>query len=139
MESDSCIYCKIASKEAPSYALYEDEHSMAFLDIHPLSPGHTLVIPKVHARTLTELPNAEVAPLFSAVQHMARKLADALGTPDATIGINQGDSAGQAVPHLHVHIFPRFPDDKGGTVHGIVNNPPKLSLQEMVELINKQK
>lgn len=113
--------------------VFEDAHVLAFLDVQPRAPGHTLVIPKVHAATLVELPDAEVAPLFAVVKHVDRILLDKLAPDGMTIGINQGEVSGQAVPHLHVHLLPRFVGDKGSSIHTIVNNPARNSLQEMVE------
>jgi histidine triad (HIT) family protein len=120
-------------KEIPSHIVYEDGHSLAFLDINPRSPGHTVIIPKFHAPTLADLPEEEVGPLFLSVRKMAMLLKDKLSADGLTFGINQGEVSGQTVQHLHVHIMPRFEGDGGGSIHSVVDNPPELSLQEMVE------
>lgn len=125
-----CLFCKIGNKEIPAEIVYENDHVFAILDIHPVAPGHTMVIPKVHAATLAELPEEEIGPLFSAVKRMLGKLETALHPQGFTIGINSGPVAGQAIDHLHVHILPRFEGDGGGSVHTVVNNPPKEGVQE---------
>lgn len=130
-----CLFCKIGSGEVPTASLYEDEHVVAFLDVMPRAPGHTLVIPKSHAASLIELPDGEVGPVFAAVKKMDMLLTEALKPAGMTIGINQGEISGQSVPHLHVHLMPRFAGDKGGSIHSVVNNQPTISAEEMVEKI----
>ena len=76
-----CLFCKIVAKEIPSLVVYEDDHALAFLELHPRSPGHTMVIPKVHAPTIADLPDAEVGPLFIAVKKVAELLKNAALVP----------------------------------------------------------
>lgn len=125
-----CIFCRIVRGDRPAHTVYEDEHSLAFLDIHPLTDGHTLVIPKVHYMTLEDMPIMEVGKLFETVHRVSKAIKEALEAPALTIGINDGRLAGQVVPHLHIHIVPRYPGDGGGTIHSIVRGPIKLSLEE---------
>lgn len=134
----SCLFCAIARKEIPAEVVYEDDHTTAFLDIHPRASGHTLVIPNTHAATLTGLPEGEVAPLFEAVRRVMEKISGALRPDGFTIGVNHGRVSGQEVDHLHVHILPRFVGDGGGSVQGIVNNPSKQSLGEIAKNIRTQ-
>lgn len=111
--------------------VYEDDVALGFLDINPLAPGHTMIIPKEHSVDLLGLPTSSVGSLFQAVKRVTGLLNKAL-TPDGfTIGINHGKVSGQAVDHLHIHIIPRFTDDGGGSLHSVVNNPPKESLEEI--------
>ena len=128
-----CLFCKIATGEIPSYKIYEDNLVMAFLDIHPRAPGHTVVIPKGHYPTLFELPAECVVPLWSAVKNIAGKAKEALKTDGFTIGMNHGAVSGQTVPPLHVHIMPRFEGDGGKSIHSVVHNPGEIPLEEMVE------
>jgi histidine triad (HIT) family protein len=115
-----CLFCKIAAKEIPAKVMYEDEHAIAFLDIHPRAEGHTVVIPKVHAATLIDLPAEEIAPLFTAVKQVDALLVKQF-TPDGmTIGVNQGRASGQEVDHLHVHLIPRWHNDHGGSIQSVV-------------------
>ena len=132
-----CLFCRIARHELDAQIIQEDDHTLAFLDIHPQAPGHTVVIPRVHAATLAELPGAEVGPLFSAVQTVARRLTQVLAADGLTLGINQGEVSGQTIPHLHVHLFPRFRDDGGKSVHSVVNNPPKEALTTIANKISR--
>jgi len=128
---DDCLFCKIVGKFVPAAVVYEDDHAIAFLDIMPHSPGHTMVIPKYHAPNILELPDAEVAPLFLAVKRVAELLSKKLKPDGITIGANQGRASGQEVDHLHVHLMPRWHGDKGAAVQSLVNNPPKESNEEM--------
>ncbi len=130
-----CIFCGINSHEIAAEMIYEDETAAAFLDIHPRAPGHTVVIPKQHAATLGELDVALLGPLFVAVQKIARMVKDRLRADGLTIGINEGAVSGQTVEHFHVHILPRFVNDKGGSLHDVVNNPPRESLVEIAKKI----
>ena len=134
----NCLFCNIVNKEIPAdNIIYEDESALGLLDVNPLAPGHTMVLPKVHAENIIDLPETQVGPLFLAVRHVTNLLKNAL-TPDGfTIGINHGKNAGQAIDHLHIHVIPRYKDDGGTSIHGVVNNPPKESLQEIKEKILK--
>ncbi len=125
-----CVLCRIARKEIPAEVWLEDEHGLALLDIHPKVPGHTMVIPRVHAATLAELPPVEIEPLFLLVRKAAEKLVRVMAADGLTIGINQGEVSGQTVPHLHIHLFPRYKDDRGGSVHSVVDNPPPEGIAE---------
>jgi histidine triad (HIT) family protein len=134
-----CLFCKIAAKTIPAKIIYEDDHAVAFLDIMPRAPGHTMVIPKYHAPTMIELPDEEVAPLFNAVKKTARLLMAALRPDGITIGINQGRASGQEVDHLHVHLVPRSHGDGGGSVQSVVHNAPQESLDEIAKKILEQR
>jgi histidine triad (HIT) family protein len=107
--SDVCIFCKIIAHEIPGEIVFEDDISIAFLDITPLFPGHVLLTPKCHAQTLTDLPAESVGPLFLNAQKLTRAVETAMGVPGSFIGINNRVS--QSVPHLHIHIVPRKPKD----------------------------
>ena len=128
---DDCLFCKIVAGKIPAQKIYEDGHALAFLDIRPRSPGHTMVIPKEHAPTLVALPEAEVSPLFAAIKQVADMLMKKLKPDGITIGINQGRASGQEVDHLHVHLIPRWHGDKGGPIQSIVNNPPSEPVEEI--------
>lgn len=127
-----CLFCKIARREFPAALVYEDMHAVAFLDIEPCSAGHTVVIPKRHAETLLDLHGGDVGTLFTAVRAATGLLKNALQSDGFTIGINHGTAAGQAIPHLHVHIIPRYLGDKGGSMHTVVNNPPTETVEEVL-------
>jgi len=128
-----CLFCKIATGEIPSYKIYEDNSVMAFLDIHPRAPGHAVIIPRAHYETLLGVPDGEIGPLWIVVKKVAAHIKEALKTDGFTIGMNHGAVSGQTVPHLHVHIMPRFEGDGGKSIHSVVHNPGEIPLEEMVE------
>ena len=130
---NDCLFCKLAIHEIPAKVVYEDDHTLAFLDVHPRAAGHTVVIPKHHAPTLTELSDAEVGPLFGAVKRVAEKVLAALEPDGLTIGVNHGTASGQTIPHLHVHIIPRFTDDGGGSIHSIVPDSVSVDLDAVAK------
>ncbi len=131
-----CLFCKIGNKELNSAMMYEDAHAFAILDVHPRAPGHTMVIPKIHAANILDLPDEEVGPVFQAVKKVTARLQAVLNPQGFTIGINHGDVSGQAVKHLHIHVIPRFEGDGGGSIHSVVNNP---SSEDMTALAEKLK
>lgn len=133
-----CLFCKIRDKKIAAFVIYEDKRALAFLDLMPRAPGHTLVVPKVHAATITDLPESEIQPLFSAVRKVVGLLAKSLTPDGVTVGINQGEASGQVVGHLHVHVMPRFDGDGGGAVQSVVHNPPKESLEAIAQKIKNQ-
>lgn len=111
----ACIFCKIARRELPSSVLAEDDHTLAFLDIRPINPGHFLVIPKAHAARLADLPPGEGGRIFE----MARELTPALYTSGVKCeGVNyhlaDGEVAGQEIFHVHLHVYPRYAGDGVG-------------------------
>lgn len=132
-----CLFCKITSKEIPSEVIYEDDSAFAILDIHPIAPGHTMVLSKKHRETILDLNDDELAPIFSAVRNVTKLLQEVFAPDGFTIGINQGKASGQTIDHLHVHIIPRFRNDGGGSIHSVVDNQPKETIREIAERIRK--
>jgi histidine triad (HIT) family protein len=108
---ENCLFCKIVRGELPSFKVYEDTDTVAFLDIHPVTSGHTLVVPKMHATNIFDIS----AESWSAVTETARKVAialeRALGTDGVNLMMNNREHAGQIVDHPHLHLIPRFKDD----------------------------
>ena len=102
-----CIFCKIASGEVGAKVLYENEGAVAFLDVNPLSAGHTLVVPKKHAAKAHELDEASWGAVAGALAHVSRLLVKKLGVDDYNILQNNGRIAGQVVQHVHFHVIPR--------------------------------
>ena len=92
----------------PAKKVYEDGSVLAFLDINPRNPGHTLVIPKKHVETIFDLSDEEVAELFKAVKKVARKVKFGTNAQGISISQSNGKAAGQIISHMHVHIIPRF-------------------------------
>ena len=100
-----CIFCDIVAGTIPAEVVFEDEVSIAFLDIRPVFPGHTLLVPRDHYETLPDLPDALVGPLFANARMLARAVPEALEAEGTFIAMNNKIS--QSVPHLHVHVVPR--------------------------------
>jgi histidine triad (HIT) family protein len=131
---DNCVFCAIVEGKIPSYKVYEDEKTLAFLDIHPSAPGHTLLIPKIHVAQVEDLPEEDARALFASLHKIVGRIQNAIGAPATTIGINNGRENGQEVPHVHVHIIPRKQGDKGSMIQGISRSPPNLDSDEMVRI-----
>ena len=104
-----CIFDQIIANRVPSYRVYEDDTTLAFLDHRPLLPGHVLLVPKTHYETFADLPAEGVGSLFLAAQRLARAVETGLSADGSFVAINIKIS--QSVPHLHVHIVPRRKGD----------------------------
>jgi len=107
----STIFTKIINKEIPSAILYEDEFSIAILDIAPVNKGHALVIAKEEIATTETCSNELLAHLMSVVKRIDIQMRENLKVDATNIIINNGKAAGQEVPHLHIHIIPRYVKD----------------------------
>jgi len=101
----ACLFCEIVRGERPAHVVLDEEDVFAFLDIRPLFPGHTLLVPRAHHETLADLPGSTVQPLFTAAQRLSVAMEDALGAAGSFVAVNNRVS--QSVPHLHVHVVPR--------------------------------
>ncbi|KAJ3211079.1 hypothetical protein HDU67_004787 [Dinochytrium kinnereticum] len=111
MPSKECIFCNIVQRQSPSHIVYEDDKILAFLDIAPLTKGHTLVIPKGHYANLLECPTDLVSYIAEKIPWLARGIMKAVDSSAFNVLQNNGATAGQVVFHLHFHILPRFKDD----------------------------
>ena len=106
-----CIFCKIIAGEIPSFKVYEDESVLAFLDIAPVNPGHTLIVPKKHYENMEEIPEDELSWLAVAIKKVGKAVKDGLGAEGYNITENNDPIAGRIVPHLHFHVIPRREGD----------------------------
>ncbi|WP_238392214.1 HIT family protein [Halorussus amylolyticus] len=106
-----CVFCSIVAEDSPAYRLYEDEHSLAFLDIEPATRGHALVVPKAHYETVTDMPNALAGAVFQTVHRVAGALESVYRLDGFNVLQANGVAAGQEVFHAHVHVIPRYRDD----------------------------
>lgn len=107
----SCIFCKIVHGELPSQKIYEDDKTYAFLDINPVNPGHTLVIPKKHTLDVFEIDEHEWYAVMRTVRKIAHALEKSLNPSGINLAMNNRSGAGQVVFHAHVHVMPRYPND----------------------------
>lgn len=110
--SDECAFCRIIQGEEEGVIAYEDEEHIVIMDKHPYNPGHNLVIPKKHYKTLLEMPKSEAGKLFEKVWLIAKATVKALEADGVHIGQNNGRAARQVIDHVHVHIIPRFHEDE---------------------------
>jgi histidine triad (HIT) family protein len=110
--SDDCIFCKIVAGDIPATKVYEDEHTLAFMDIAPIVKGHTLVIPKEHYDTMADTPDIVLARCMVVVKLVAQAQQSALNADGVNLHQANGVAAGQVVPHLHFHVIPRFNNDE---------------------------
>jgi histidine triad (HIT) family protein len=101
----ACVFCQIVAGEVPAFVVHDDGVTMAFLDVRPLFPGHTLLVPRDHHETLPDLPADLVVPLFTTAQRLATAMVDGLGAAGSFVAMN--NTVSQSVPHLHVHVVPR--------------------------------
>jgi len=108
---DSCIFCNIVRGELPSYKLYEDKKTLAFLDIRPVNAGHTLVVPKNHSNNIFDIDPKDWAAVAEVVRRLAAAIEKGVGADGVNIAMNNREHAGQIVHHPHVHIIPRFKGD----------------------------
>lgn len=131
---DDCIFCKILNKQIPNYTVYEDDFVLAFLDIFPHAKGHTVVIPKKHFETFLELGETEAKDLIVGIKKVMERLDQVLQPDGFNVGWNEKPAGGQVVPHLHLHIFPRYKGDGGGSMHAIVKNSGDLKVEELAKL-----
>ncbi|QCC51320.1 HIT family protein [Halapricum salinum] len=129
--SEDCIFCAIVDGEIPGRIVYEDDGVLAFLDANPLAEGHTLVIPKEHYERLDDVPSDVASDLYAAIHEIVPAAEDAVGAPASTVAFNNGEAAGQEVPHVHCHIVPRTEGDGGGPIHGMFGSRPELSDDEL--------
>lgn len=125
--SSNCIFCALINKSLPAEIIYEDEHTLAFMDVFPMRPGHVLVIPKRHAQYVYELNDTERNQLFNTANKIAKALRESALAPDALhFNINDGVAAQQTVPHVHLHLLPRKKGDGLRFLGAIVSKPLTL-------------
>jgi diadenosine tetraphosphate (Ap4A) HIT family hydrolase len=107
-----CVFCGILTGSVPASVVLEDDETIAFLDIAPITPGHTLVVPRGHAGSLAELaPEAGAAVFRTAMRIAAALRRSGLQVEGVNLLLSDGAAAGQEVPHVHLHVVPRFPGD----------------------------
>ncbi|MBU0649219.1 HIT family protein [Patescibacteria group bacterium] len=108
---DNCLFCKIIKGEIPSEKVYEDDDFIAFLDINPVTPGHTLVVPKQHSDNVLDTDDEILEKMAKVLKKISHAVCQGLETQSFNLHQNSGKLSGQVVPHLHWHIVPRYEDD----------------------------
>lgn len=137
----STIFSQIVAGDIPARVVYEDETTLAFLDANPLAPGHTLVIPKEEYERLNDVPDDVATDLYATLHRVVPAVEEAVDADATTVAFNNGEAAGQEVPHVHGHVVPRFEGDGGGPIHAVAGDTPDLSdneLDEIADDIDKQ-
>ena len=124
----NCVFCKIVAKQIPASVVYEDESTLAFMDLGQVNPGHVLVAAKAHAENVYELDDAQAAAVFRTVANVARAVRDAFTPQGLSIYQANGTAAGQTVLHFHIHVVPRHEND-GMNLTWPVKNPPREALE----------
>ncbi len=134
MNEENCIFCRIVRKEIPSRIIFENENIIAFLDVNPISEGHSLVIPKKHYATLENVPDSEVSNLFQITKKLADKIFNKLDADGYHILQNNYNAAYQEVDHVHIHIIPR----KKGDLRIKLEFPKRGASEEDIDKILKK-
>lgn len=129
-----CVFCKIVAGQIPSTKVFEDEHTLAFMDLGQVNPGHVLVAVKKHAATVFELEEAQAEAIARAVVKISRALKKTFEPEGLSVYQANGKAAGQTVFHYHVHLLPRHAGD-GMELTWPVKNPLREKLEEYAEKI----
>ena len=111
MHDANCLFCKILQGEIPSKKVFESEKTYAFLDIFPVSPGHTVIVPKDHYYNILDMPEKDIAGFFLDLKKIAQLLKEKLHLDGFNILQNNFPAGGQVIPHCHYHIIPRMQND----------------------------
>ena len=133
----SCVFCRIVNGEIPAEVVAREPEVTAFLDVQPLADGHVLVVPRAHVAQVEDLAPAAADALFRTVVRLAGPVRAALGAVGTTIGINNGEATGQTIPHVHVHIVPRWENDGAGSIHAIFPRRTSRPLADVAAAIRR--
>ena len=136
MDSNDCVFCKMVEGQIPVTKVYEDQAVMAFLDIAPVSRGHTLLIPKQHFSRLHDCPAEHLAKVCSSLGTVSAAVASAMNADGYNVLCNTGRAAGQVVEHLHFHIIPRRTGD-GLFTHWPASRYEQGKIEQVAQEIRK--
>ena len=129
--SDSCVFCAIVAGREPASVVYRDARVCAFMDTSPINPGHVLVVPVAHVTSLDELDETNGAAMFSLAQRVAHALRHShLRCEGVNLHLSYGAAAGQEVPHVHLHVFPRYRGDGVGLRRGLPGRSSRRALDQ---------
>lgn len=132
---DNCVFCKLVKKETPANIVFENQDVISFLELNQSTEGHVMVILKKHGKSILDYNKSELGKLMMGVKTVSQKVQTAFNTDSLTIGINHLEKKG--VPHLHVHIIPRFENDNGGVIQSLIKGEITNSREEIAEKIRK--
>ena len=131
---ENCIFCKLVAKQIPACVVHEDEHTLAFMDLGQVNPGHVLVAAKKHADNIYGLDEPQAAAVFRTAAKVARGIRAAFEPQGLSVYQANGKAAGQTVFHFHIHLVPRYEGD-GMELTWPVKNPPREKLVDYAEKI----
>jgi histidine triad (HIT) family protein len=132
----NCVFCRIAAGEIPASMVYEDEHTLAFMDLGQVNPGHVLVATQTHVENIFGLDDELAAAVFRTTARVARASRAAFGAPGMNLFQANGTAGGQTVFHFHVHVLPRWEED-GMSLSWPVKSPPREILEGYAERVRK--
>jgi len=124
-----CVFCRIVARQIPATVVHEDEHTLAFMDLGHVNPGHVLVAVKAHVENIFGLDARQASAVATTASRIARAIRDAFAPHGLSVYQANGKAAGQTVFHYHVHLVPRYEDD-GMALTWPVKNPPREKLEE---------
>lgn len=136
--SESCIFCSIIVGQETVVRIYRDSNFLVIMDKYPINPGHTLVMPTKHYENLLQMPSAEVGRLYALVPAVAKAVVSAVKADGFNVGQNNGIAANQIVPHVHVHVVPRFNDDSPDGRWPARRVAPQKELAEIARKIKQE-
>lgn len=136
--SESCIFCSIIAGQETVARIYRDSNFLVIMDKYPINPGHTLVMPTKHYENLLQMPSAEVGRLYALVPAVAKAVVSAVKADGFNVGQNNGIAANQIVPHVHVHVVPRFNDDSPDGKWPARRVAPQKELAEIARKIKQE-
>ena len=112
VKDENCIFCRIVSEELPRIEVFEDFHTLAFMDINPIAPGHVLIISKKHSENLYDTPDEQLSHVVASVKRVAKGVRKALNPDGVSLIQANGKGAAQSVLHFHIHVVPRTTGDE---------------------------
>jgi histidine triad (HIT) family protein len=136
---NNCIFCKIAQKKIDANIIEENEDAIAFLDAFPLTAGHTLVITNNHYAKLQDVRFDEINNLFNLAYKILPSIEGGTDVQGTLLAIHNGKDAGQEIPHVHLHIVPRKPNDGGAAIHSMFDSNHRLEKSEMIRIFKNIK
>jgi len=136
MPNGDCLFCQIVAGEVPSFKVAESDNAIAILDVNPVNPGHTLIIPKKHSESMLDADDEILKEMILFTKRVAQAILDAFGYDAFNLELNNGRISGQIIPHLHWHIVPRTADD--GLQHWPGKKYPGGEAEKVAEKIKAQ-